>query len=188
MSTEKHDAMIDSLDAADAAAGQPAEGASPEPSDSSLAADYERLLAEKTELQELLLRRQADFENFKRRSDRERGEIFETATMECLKNFLQVLDDLERGIKSTPADDGPTREFAKGLELIYQRTLDLMFRLGVSPVKSVGEKFDPNVHHAVQKMESSEHDEESVIEEYQRGYLYKSKLLRPAMVKVAVPE
>ena len=116
MSTEKHDAMIDSLDAADAAAVQPAEGASPEPSDSSLAADYERLLAEKTELQELLLRRQADFENFKRRSDRERGEIFETATMECLKNFLQVLDDLERGIKSTPADDGPTREFAKGLD------------------------------------------------------------------------
>lgn len=188
MSTEKQDATMESLDAADVGAGQPAVGDSPEPSDSSAAASYERLLTEKAELQELLLRRQADFENFKRRSDRDRGEIFETATMECLKNFLQVLDDLERGIKSTPTDDGPTREFAKGLELIYQRTLDLLFRLGVSPVKSVPEKFDPNVHHAVQKMESGEHAEETILEEYQRGYLYKGKLLRPAMVKVAVPE
>ncbi|MBK7930920.1 MAG: nucleotide exchange factor GrpE [Bryobacterales bacterium] len=193
MSTEKHDATLDSAEAAAAAAadeGQApaAEAHPPELTEHSLAADVERLLAEKLELQDLLQRRQAEFENFKRRSDRERGDIFDTATMETLKNFLQVLDDLERGLKSAPAEDGPAREFAKGLELIYQRTLDLFTRLGVTSVKSEGEKFDPNMHHAVQKVESNEHEDETILEEYQKGYLFKGRLLRPAMVKVAVRE
>ncbi|MBN8731328.1 MAG: nucleotide exchange factor GrpE [Acidobacteria bacterium] len=194
MSTEKHDATLDSAEAAAAAAAE--EGQAPaaagdhpaELTEHSLAADLERLLAEKLELQDLLQRRQAEFENFKRRSDRERGDIFETATMETLKNFLQVLDDLERGLKSAPAEDGPAKEFAKGLELIYQRTLDLFTRLGVTSVKSEGEKFDPNMHHAVQKVESNEHEDETILEEYQKGYLFKGRLLRPAMVKVAVRE
>lgn len=195
MSTEKHDATLDSPEAAAAAAaadeGQApasAEAHPPELTEHSLAADVERLLAEKLELQDLLQRRQAEFENFKRRSDRERGDIFDTATMESLKIFLQVLDDLERGLKSAPAEDGPAREFAKGLELIYQRTLDLFTRLGVTSVKSEGEKFDPNMHHAVQKVESNEHEDETILEEYQKGYLFKGRLLRPAMVKVAVRE
>ncbi|MEP7367065.1 MAG: nucleotide exchange factor GrpE [Acidobacteriota bacterium] len=188
MSTEKSDATIDSSEpvtggGADAENHGTAEGA-----EASLAADYERLVNEKAELQELLQRRQADFENFKRRSDRERGEVFETATMETLKGLLQILDDLDRGMKSVPAEDGPAKEFAKGMELIYQRTVDLFTRMGVSSVKSEGEKFDPNLHHAVQKVESSEHADETILEEYQKGYLYKGKLLRPAMVKVAVRE
>lgn len=192
MSTEKSEATIDSSETVTGGGGEgdsptgsqaPADGA-----ESTLAADYERLVNEKLELQELLQRRQADFENFKRRSDRERGEVFETATMETLKNLLQVLDDLERSLKSVPSEDGPAKEFAKGIELIYQRTLDLFTRLGVSAVKSEGEKFDPNLHHAVQKVESSEHADETILEEYQKGYLYKGKLLRPAMVKVAVRE
>jgi molecular chaperone GrpE len=131
-------------------------------------------------LQELLQRRQADFENFKRRSDRERGEIFENATHEALKNFLPILDDLERGLKSSPAEDGPAKEFAKGLELIYQRTVELFTRLGVSPVKSAGQKFDPNLHHAVQKVESSEHDDETILEEYQKGYTLQRETVAPA--------
>jgi len=192
MSTEKSDATIDSTEPVSASGGEPETPDEATPgggaAESSLAADYERVVSEKLELQELLQRRQADFENFKRRSDRERGEVFETATMETLRGFLQVLDDLERGLKSAPAEDGPAREFAKGMELIYQRTVDLFTRLGVSSVKSEGEKFDPNVHHAVQKVESSEHADETILEEYQKGYLYKGKLLRPAMVKVAVRE
>ena len=192
MSTEKSDATIDSSEpvsggggAADSTAeGQvPADGMEP-----SLAADYERLVNEKVELLELLQRRQADFENFKRRSDRERGEVFETGTMETLKSLLPILDDLDRGMKSVPTEDGPAKEFAKGMELIYQRTVELFTRLGVSPVKSEGQKFDPNLHHAVQKVESSEHADETILEEYQKGYLYKGRLLRPAMVKVAVRE
>lgn len=167
---------------------QAANQASAEAAESSLAADYERLVNEKAELQELLQRRQADFENFKRRSERERGEVFEIATLEALKNLLPILDDLERGLKSVPPEDGPAKDFAKGMELIYQRTVDLFTRLGVSPVKSEGEKFDPNLHHAVQKVESSEHADETILEEYQKGYLYKGRLLRPAMVKVAVRE
>ena len=187
MSTEKSDATIDSTEPGTAGGSEPEASteAAAESAESSLAADYERVVNEKSELQELLQRRQADFENFKRRSDRERGEVFETATHEALKNFLPILDDLERGLKSAPAEDGAAKEFAKGMELIYQRTVELFTRLGVSPVKSEGEKFDPNVHHAVQKVESSEHADETILEEYQKGYLYKGKLLRPAMVKVA---
>lgn len=191
MSTEKHDATLDSPEAAPNVEGDAAASAEAQPrelTEHSLAADVERLLAEKLELQDLLQRRQAEFENFKRRSDRERGDIFETATMECLKNFLQVLDDLELGLKSMPTEDGPAKEFAKGFELIYQRTLDLFTRLGVTPVKSEGQKFDPNMHHAVQKVESNEHEDETILEEYQKGYLFKGRLLRPAMVKVAVRE
>lgn len=192
MSTEKSEATIDSSEPVTGGGGEgdshAGSQAAAENAESTLAADYERLVNEKLELQELLQRRQADFENFKRRSDRERGEVFETATMEALKNVLQVLDDLDRGMKSVPAEDGPAKEFAKGIELIYQRTVELFTRLGVSPVKSEGEKFDPNLHHAVQKVESSEHADETILEEYQKGYLYKGKLLRPAMVKVAVRE
>jgi molecular chaperone GrpE len=192
MSTEKSDATIDSSEpvmgggAESEASG--ANAGSGEGAESTLAADYERLVNEKLELQELLQRRQADFENYKRRSDRERGDVFETATMETLKGLLQILDDLDRGMKSVPVEDGPAKEFAKGIELIHQRTVDLFTRIGVAPVKSEGEKFDPNLHHAVQKVESSEHADETILEEYQKGYLYKGKLLRPAMVKVAVRE
>ncbi len=192
MSTEKPEATMDSSEPVTGGGGEGDSQSGPQTladgAETALAADYERLVNEKLELQELLQRRQADFENFKRRSDRERGDVFETATMEALKNMLQVLDDLERGLKSVPAEDGPAKEFAKGVELIYQRTVDLFTRMGVSSVKSEGEKFDPNLHHAVQKVESSEHADETILEEYQKGYLYKGKLLRPAMVKVAVRE
>lgn len=158
----------------------------PDPGPEALAAERDRLAAEKAELQDLLLRRQADFENFKKRYERERAELFDAVAMESVRPLLEILDDFERALKSAPETDGPAREFIKGTELIHARLSEILAKMGVEPIKSEGEKFDPNVHHAVQKMASADHAEDTVLEEYQRGYRFKGKLLRPAMVKVSV--
>jgi molecular chaperone GrpE len=153
-----------------------------------IAAERDRLAAEKAELEEMLKRRQADHENFRRRAGRERAEVFEMATMEAVRNLVPILDDFERAVQSLPADDGPSREYAKGVQLIYQRFQDALVKLGLEPVESAGKSFDPNLHHAVQKEHRQDCDDHMVLEEYQRGYNFKGKLLRPAMVKVSVKD
>ena len=151
----------------------------------SLAREREKLTAERDELQDMLVRRQADYENLRRRVERERAESREYASMEAVQALLPVLDDFERSIRSVPAGDA-MRDYVKGMELIHQRLLDSLTKLGLQPVESVGRRFDPNVHNAIQKEERPDVDEDTVVEEYQRGYHFKSRLLRPAMVKVAV--
>ena len=151
-----------------------------------LVAERDRLAVEKAELQDLLLRRQADFENFKKRYERERIELFDSVAMDTMRPLLEILDDFERALKAAPEGDGAQREFVKGTRLIHSRLSEALAKMGLEPIKSEGEKFDPNLHHAVQKMVSGDHDEETVLEEYQRGYRFKGKLLRPAMVKVSV--
>jgi molecular chaperone GrpE len=146
-------------------------------------AERDQLTQEKAELQDRLLRKQAEFENFRRRTEREREESSDYAMMEAIRPLLGTLDDFERALKAAPAEGG---EFVKGVELIYNRLVDALKKLGLEPVESVGKKFDPNQHHAVQKAESDEVEEDTVLEEYQRGYNYRGKLLRPAMVKVSV--
>ena len=146
-----------------------------------IAAERDQLASEKAELQELLQRRQAEFENFRRRVEREKTEVFEYAGMETVKSLLPVLDDFERALKVESAD----KEYARGIELIYQRVYDLLKKLGLAPVSSKGQ-FDPHVHHAVEMVETDDYPDHTIIEEYQRGYNFKGRLLRPAMVKVAV--
>lgn len=147
-----------------------------------VAAERDRLALEKADLQELLLRRQADFENFKKRYERERAELFDAVAMDTMRPLLEILDDFERALKTA----GYENEFVKGMRLIYTRLSESLAKMGLEPIKSEGEKFDPNLHHAVQKMVSADHAEETVLEEYQRGYRFKGKMLRPAMVKVSV--
>jgi len=147
-----------------------------------LAAERDRLALEKADLQELLLRRQADFENFRKRNERERTELFDSVAMDTVRPLLEILDDFERALKVASGDD----EFVKGMRLIYNRLSESLAKLGLEPIKSEGEKFDPNLHHAVQKVVSADHAEETVLEEYQRGYRFKGKMLRAAMVKVSV--
>lgn len=147
-----------------------------------LAAERDRLAREKAELHDRLLRRQADFENFRRRVERERAELAETAGMESVRAVVGVLDDFERALKVECAG----AEYARGMELIYQRLFDTLSKLGLEPIEAAGRPFDPNLHHAVEMAASEEAEDHTVLEEYQRGYNFRGRLLRPSMVKVAV--
>ena len=147
-----------------------------------LVAERDRLAIERADLQDRLLRRQAEFDNFRRRAERERADILEYANTESVRALLPILDDFERALKVESAD----KEYARGMELIYQRLSDALKKLGLEPITSAGQPFDPNLHHAVDRGETDEVEEDTVLEEYQRGYNFRGKMLRPAMVKVAV--
>ena len=155
-----------------------ATGAMPDP----IAAERDALIQEKADLQALLLRRQADYENSRRRAEKERLEHAEYAAMDAVKAFLPILDDFERALGVETTD----KDYARGIELIYTRTLDTLKKLGLEPMETEGAKFDPNLHHAIEMVNTEEADDQTVLGEFQRGYNFKGKLLRPALVRVAV--
>jgi molecular chaperone GrpE len=147
-----------------------------------IVADRDRLTKEKAELQDLLQRRQAEFENFRRRTERERSELFEFAASDTVKALLPVLDDFQRALKVETAD----KEYARGMEMIYTRLLDTLKKLGLEPISSEVPLFNPHIHHAVEMVDTKDHPDQTILEEYQPGYYFKGRLLRPALVKVAV--
>jgi molecular chaperone GrpE len=147
-----------------------------------LTADRDRLTKERSELQDLLQRRQAEFENYRRRVERERSELFEYAAMDTVKTLLPILDDFERALKVETAD----KEYARGMELIYQRLSEALRKMGLEPLSTEGSLFNPHEHHAVEMVDTKEHPDQTILDEYQRGYKFKGRLLRPAMLKVAV--
>jgi molecular chaperone GrpE len=140
--------------------------------------------AEKAELQERALRIQAEFQNFRRRVDKERLELSEYASMEAVRTLLPILDDFERALKmETGAEKS---EYVKGMGLIHQRFGGALEKLGLEPIESVGKMFDPHLHHAVEMVETEEAPDQTILDEFQRGYNFKGRMLRAAMVKVAV--
>jgi len=148
--------------------------------------ERDRLAAENEELKERLLRRQAEFENYRRRVEKEKLEFSEYAAMEAVRVLLPVLDDFERALKAVPEGLEGGDEYVKGIEIIAQRLLDVLKHLGLEPIESAGQPFDPNVHHAVERVPTDEVEDHTVLEEWQKGYNFKGKLLREAMVRVAV--
>ena len=150
------------------------------------AAQLETVTAERDQFRDQLLRRQADFENYRRRMENERADFARYAGMGTVRELLPVLDDLERAILAAPRMEGAGSEFVKGIEIIYQRFLDILRKAGLEPIESVGKPFDPNVHHAVDSVESEDVEDHTVLEEWQKGYNFKGRLLREAMVRVAV--
>jgi len=144
--------------------------------------DRDQVAAEKADLQDRLLRVRAEFDNFRKRSERERGDFIQFAAMDMVKDVLPVLDDFERALKVETAD----REYAKGVELIYQRLFDTLKKIGLEPIETAGKLFDPNVHQAVERVPTEEAEDQAILGEFQRGYNFKGRLLRPAMVRVAV--
>ncbi|RPI09866.1 MAG: nucleotide exchange factor GrpE [Acidobacteriales bacterium] len=145
-------------------------------------AERDQLAADKADLQDRLLRRMAEFENFRRRVEREKSETREFATMEAIQHVLPVLDDFERALKVETAD----KEYARGMELIFQRFAGELERLGLAPISTEGQKFDPHVHHALEMRETSEAEDHTILAELQKGYNFQGRLLRPALVSVAV--
>ena len=147
-----------------------------------LGAERDRLAAEKAELNDRLIRRQADFENFRRRAERDRSDFVQFAGMEFVREMLPILDDFERALKVECADGG----YTKGVQLIYTRLYDALKKTGLEPMETVGKTFDPNQHQAIERVETDQTEDQTILGEFQKGYNFKGKLLRPAMVKVAV--
>lgn len=156
--------------------------ATPEAQIAALTGERDQLAAEKGEIKDRLLRTLADFDNFRRRAERDRSEYVQFAAMEIVRDLIPVLDDFRRAMKVETAD----KEYAKGIELIYQRLFETLKKAGLEPIEAAGKQFDPNLHQAVDRAESEDLPDQTVLEEYQSGYNFKGKLLRPAMVKVAV--
>lgn len=150
-----------------------------------------KLDMERKHLYDTVVRRQAEFENFRKRVDRERTEMHAKARADVVTQLLSVLDNLERALG--PADQAEADESIRisiitGVKLIHRQFLDVMLGLGLTPVKTVGEAFDPHVHEAVTTEASSELPENTIIAELQKGYKLGDRLLRPSMVKVAIRE
>jgi len=148
-------------------------------------AAIDTLQREKNALHDRLLRTAAEFDNYRRRMDRERRELSEYAATDILTDLLPIVDNFERALQAPATPD--TEAFRKGIELIHRQMLDVLRKRGVKPIDALGTDFDPNFHQAVIHEPSDSHREGEVMEELQRGYLIGERLLRPAMVKVAKP-
>jgi molecular chaperone GrpE len=167
------------------AAGDGADGGPAGEPQPDLQAQVSTLTQEKAALYDQLLRRQAEFENFRRRVDRERSETYQRARVEILLELLPVIDNLERAMSSFQATGADAESLRHGVELIHRQFKDTLTKLGLQPVEAVGQAFDPHLHEAVTMEPSDEHQENTVIEEFERGYKLGDRLLRPAKVKVA---
>ncbi|MEP6645149.1 MAG: nucleotide exchange factor GrpE [Acidobacteriaceae bacterium] len=144
--------------------------------------ELQKLKAERDTLVDRLARSQAEFDNARKRASREQQEFREYAAADTIKALLPILDSFERALKMNASDKS---EFHSGVELIHRQLLDALQKLGVRPITAEGEPFDPRVHEAIEMVDTSDADDQQVLEELQRGYKLKERLLRPAMVKVA---
>jgi len=169
-------------------AGEPGAGgrsaqAAPAPLPADLPAAYQKAMAEKNELYDRLLRKQAELENFRKRAQREKEDFFQHASADLIRGLLPVLDGFERALRQR--DPNVPAGFYQGMELIYQELLNVLSRAGATPIETQGKLFDPHLHQAVETVESHRHRDQEIVEELQRGYKLKNRLLRPAIVKVA---
>lgn len=144
--------------------------------------ELEKVKAERAAYLDRAARLQAEFENYRKRQAREQQDFRDYAIAEAIKSLLPILDSLDRALKTNAAS---LDDFRSGIELIDKQFHDALSKLGVEPLESQGQLFDPNVHQAVQMVDTSEVEDNHVIDEFQRGYKLKDRLLRPAMVRVA---
>ncbi|MBI1950378.1 MAG: nucleotide exchange factor GrpE [Acidobacteria bacterium] len=142
----------------------------------------EEALREKDRFYDLLLRKQAEFENYRKRTERERDETGAVAARDVLKRLLPVLDNMERALKTGEGSRDPLRQ---GIELVHQQFLDLLRKEGIQPIDALGSAFDPRLHEAVEVLDVAGFEPDVVLEEMQRGYTHNDRLLRPALVKVS---
>ena len=143
----------------------------------------EELRREKDALQDRLLRTAAEFDNYRKRIERERRDQADNATASAIEDLLPIIDNLERALQAPVGTDA--EGYRKGVELVHQQMMELLRRRGVKPIQAVGADFDPRFHEAVVHEASGDHREGEVMEELRRGYTLGERLLRPAMVKVA---
>ncbi len=166
------------LPAGDAGAPEASSGSGPAES------ELQRAQAERDSLYDRLARQQAEFDNYRKRATREQQEFRQYAVSDALKQFLPVLDSFDRAL-AVVSNDGGDEKLRAGVELVRKQMLDTLARLGMTPIEAEGAVFDPQVHEAIEMVETRDARDNHVISELQRGYRLKDRLLRPAMVRVA---
>jgi molecular chaperone GrpE len=163
--------------------------ASPVDPTAQLQADLQAAKAEVAEWQDRFLRKAAEFENYRKRADKEKTESISMAKSSVLVEFLPVADACERALKIIADSQdaaGHLQQFQEGVELIYRQLMDALNRTGVAAIQAEGNPFDPYLHEALSREETPDMDEGLVVKELRRGYLFKDKLIRPAQVIVSV--
>ena len=191
---QKLEEMQQEIDEAEAAQEDAAEGSeeeAPEEAASEAAAMQEEIEALKGQVEKLtgdlqekkdrLLRLQADFDNFRRRSAKEREKISAVVTQNFCKDMLPLLDNFERAMAAETKD---VEAFQKGVEMIFTQFQEVLKKNGLEQIEAVGQKFDPNFHQAVMRVEDPEKEDDTVAQELQKGYMVKGRVIRPSMVQV----
>jgi molecular chaperone GrpE len=143
--------------------------------------EVEKLRAERDSLVDRLARMQAEFDNARKRAAKEQQDFRDYALVDTIKTIIPVLDSFERALQTSPQKS----EFHSGMELIHKQLVDALAKLGVKAISAKGEQFDPRYHEAIEMVDTEDAEDQTVLEELQRGYRLKDRLLRPAMVKVA---
>jgi molecular chaperone GrpE len=157
------------------AAADPAAGAD---------AEVAKLAAELDDLRQTLLRRQADFDNYRKRTEKERAEDWKRSTARVIEGLIPTIDGFEQALAAHRETE--YENYRKGFELIYKQLLDNMAKLGAERMDPTGKPFDPHLHQAVDRAETSDHEDGTILQVFQPGYLFHGRVLRPAMVRVAV--
>lgn len=134
------------------------------------------------ELEDRVKRQMAEFENFRKRTDKEKSQMFDMGAKAVIEKILPVIDNFERGLESVP--EGADEAFSNGMKMIYKQMTEELDKLGVKAIEAVGKEFDPNIHNAVMQVESEEYESGIVAQELQKGYMYRDTLVRPSMVSV----
>lgn len=136
-----------------------------------------------TDLEDRVMRQMAEFENFRRRTEKEKTAMFETGAKSVIEKILPVVDNFERGLATIPEEDKGT-PFAEGMAMIYKQLMTELEGIGVKPILAVGQEFDPNLHNAVMQVESEEYESGVIAQELMKGYTYRESVVRHSMVAV----
>lgn len=136
------------------------------------------------ELTDRVKRQMAEFDNFRKRTEKEKASMYQIGAREVIEKILPVVDNFERGLATVPQEDA-TNPYAEGMEKIYKQLMTVLDDLGVKAIEAVGQEFNPDFHNAVMHVEDEEAGENVIVEEFQKGYLYKDQVVRHSMVKVA---
>jgi molecular chaperone GrpE len=147
-------------------------------------AEVAKLAGDLEELRQTLLRRQADFDNYRKRTERERGDDSKRATARVIEALLPIIDSFEQALAAHREPE--YANYQKGFELIHKQLVDNVTKLGVERIDPVGKPFDPHTHQAMDRTETREHADGAILQVYQPGYVFNGRVLRPAMVRVAV--
>ncbi|PXW91614.1 molecular chaperone GrpE [Streptohalobacillus salinus] len=146
-------------------------------------ADYQAVLKENEELKNKMLRIQAEYDNFRKRTQREKAADLKYKSQDLATELLNVVDNFERALDTKP-DDEKVQSYFEGIEMVYRQLITALNQAGVEPIETDGETFDPNLHQAVIQVEDDSQPTNTVIETLQKGYRLKDRVIRPAMVKV----
>lgn len=146
--------------------------------------EVKKLSADLEELRQSLLRHQADFANYRKRAEKENKEAFQRATARVIEGLIPVIDGFEHALAAHR--EAEYESYRKGFELIYKQLVENLARLGVERIEPLGKPFDPHLHQAMDRAETTDHADGTILDVYQPGYVYHGRVLRPAMVRVAV--